>query len=188
MSTRPCARCGTRIATDQYLCADCREERPLVSTPAAGASAEGASTTDPPTIRPVAPAGRTLWRGRPIARGMVLPSRTQYHGTMFGFIAIAVAITMAAAVLVNKGVGPFIVTQVHPSGSNGVVAVAGLVRNGGNHAGRARCVATWTNTQGGRQQSGVVQTGPIEPQRSVQVSIPLTNLVQAPDDVGIDCK
>jgi hypothetical protein len=119
---------------------------------------------------------------------MVLPSRTQYHGTMFALIAIAVAITMAAAVLVNNGVGPFVVSQVQTKQPAGVIAVSGLVRNGGNHAGRARCVATWTNTQGGPQQSGVVQTESIAPHRSVTVAIQLPNLTVVPDDVGIDCK
>lgn len=179
MSTRPCARCGTRIASDQYLCADCREERTLTTTALAGAS-------DGP-VGPAAAEGRT-WRGRPLPRGMVLPSRTQYHGTMFAFIAAAVAVTMAAAVLVNKGVGPFPVTQIESSQQGSVVSVDGLVRNNGSNAGRARCVATWTNRQGGLQQSGVIQTAVIQPSQATTVSLELTDLTVTPDDLSIDCK
>ena len=183
MSTRPCARCGTRIANDLYLCADCRDER---------TSSIGSPTAAmPSTVERQgqhAPAEAPTWRGKPVPRGMALPSRTQYHGTMFAFIAAAVVITMAAAVLVNKGIGPFVVTQVQPSEASGVVSVTGLVRNGGTNPGRARCVATWTNTQGGRQQTGVFQTAVIRPERASVVSIPLANVAVIPEDLAIDCK
>src|SRR4051794_18385436 len=187
MSTRPCARCGTRIPSDQHLCADCREERTVPvpvqarRTEAPGRS-EGQAGVDRTTPDPVSqprprvgqePPARATWRGRPLARGMILPSRTQYHGTMFAFIAAAVAVTMAAAVLINKGVGPFPVTGVHATSSKGAIAVTGLVRNIGTHPGRARCVGTWTNAQGGRQQTGVVQTPLIGADQAVTVSIPL---------------
>jgi hypothetical protein len=119
---------------------------------------------------------------------MVLPSGSQYHGTMFALVAAAVVVTMAAAVLVNKGVGPFTVAQVQPSRSVGALSVSGFVRNVGTHAGRARCVATWTNGQGGRQQTGVVQTTIIEPGKATTVVIPLRNLTTVPPDVGIDCR
>jgi hypothetical protein len=135
-----------------------------------------------------APAEARTWRGRPLPRGMVLPSRTQYHGTMFAFIAAAVAVTMAAAVLVNKGVGPFPVTDVQASQTGTVVSVTGLVRNNGTNPGRARCVATWTNTQGGLQQTGVVQTTVIQPSQAAMVSIELTDLVVMPTDLSIDCR
>ena len=119
---------------------------------------------------------------------MVLPSSTQYHGTMFALVAAAVVITMAAAVLVNKGVGPFSVTQIQPSQSGGVVAVTGFVRNVGTHAGRARCVAIWTNSQGGREQTGVVQTPMIDPGRATTVAITLRNIAIVPANIGIDCR
>jgi hypothetical protein len=152
---------------------------------AATATAEPAATVEPVAA---APAEARTWRGRPLPRGMVLPSRTQYHGTMFAFIAAAVAVTMAAAVLVNKGVGPFPVTQVQASQTGTVVSVTGLVRNNGSNPGRARCVATWTNTQGGPQQTGVVQTTVIQPSQAAMVSIELTDLVVMPDDLSIDCR
>jgi hypothetical protein len=119
---------------------------------------------------------------------MVLPSSSQYHGTMFALVAAAVVVTMAAAVLVNKGVGPFPVSQVQPSQSGTVVSVTGSVRNAGTHPGRARCVATWTNLQGGRQQTGVVQTALIDAGRAATVTITLRNITIAPPDLGIDCR
>ena len=119
---------------------------------------------------------------------MVLPSGSQYHGTMFALVAAAIVVTMAAAVLVNKGVGPFTVPQIQPSQSNGIVSVSGFVRNGGTHPGRARCVATWTNSQGGRQQTGVSQTPLIDPGRATTVAITLRNVAVVPPDLGIDCR
>jgi hypothetical protein len=107
---------------------------------------------------------------------------------MFALVAAAVVVTMAAAVLVNKGVGPFTVAQIQPSLTSGVVSVTGSVRNGGTHPGRARCVATWTNSQGGRQQTGVVQTALIDPGRATTVSITLRNVTIVPSDLGIDCR
>ncbi len=118
---------------------------------------------------------------------MVLPSRTQYHGTMFAFIAAAVAVTMAAAVLINKGAGPFTVSGTRASETGGVVKVSGIVLNSGTRAGRARCVATWTTTDGGRQQSGVVQTPVILAQATYTITIPLTEVTVLPSDLGIDC-
>ena len=175
MSTRPCARCGTRIPSDQYLCADCREERPVATQQVAAEQEQKPAQT------------RTMWRGRPVARGMVLPSRTQYHGTMFAFIAAAVAVTMAAAVLINKGAGPFTVSGTRASDAGTVITVSGLVLNSGTRAGRARCVATWTTTDGGRQQSGVTQTPVILPQATYPLTISLTQITVLPSDLAIDC-
>jgi len=176
MSTRPCARCGTRIPSDQYLCADCREERPVVT-----------QVADPDQEPKAAVQTRQMWRGKPLARGMVLPSKTQYHGTMFAFIAAAVAVTMAAAVLVNKGAGPFTVSGTRASDTGGVIKVSGVVLNSGTRAGRARCVAAWTTTDGGRQQSGLVQTPVILAQATYVVTIPLTQITVLPSDLSIDC-
>jgi len=139
------------------------------------------------TTPPAPTAGRT-WRGRQVPRGMILPSRSQYHGTMFAFIAAAVAVTMAAAVLINKGVGPFPVGNLHTKQTGDQITVTGLVRNAGTHPGRARCVATWTTTEGGRQQTGVVQTQLIAADGISTVTIPLANLTVVPSDVAIDCK
>ncbi len=139
------------------------------------------------TAQPPGATGRT-WRGRRVPRGMILPSRTQYHGTMFAFIAAAVAVTMAAAVLINKGVGPFPVANLHTKQTGDLITVSGLVRNAGTHPGRARCVATWTTTEGGRQQTGVVQTPLIAADGISTVTIPLANLTVIPSDLAVDCK
>jgi hypothetical protein len=119
---------------------------------------------------------------------MVMPSRTQYHGTMFALVAGAVAITMTAAVLINNGVGPFPVTGVQSRTTGGVVTVSAQVRNAGSHPGRARCVALWTTSDGGTQQSRLMQTPPIAAGAAVAMTIPLPNLAIVPDDLSIDCK
>jgi hypothetical protein len=183
MATRACARCGASIPADQFLCADCREERPAAAVGAGEQASEQPRPSAPPTILT-----RPTWRGRPVPKGMVMPSRTQYHGTMFALVAGAVAITMAAAVLINNGVGPFPVTSVQSRAAGGVVTVSAQVRNAGSHPGRARCVATWATSDGGTQQSRVTQSPPIAAGAAVSVSIPLPNLTIVPDDLSIDCK
>src|SRR5438105_4790059 len=134
--THPCARCGTSISAEQFLCAACRDEH---VRPAARVVVDEAPPQE-------APADRT-WRGQPIPSGMVLPSRTQYHGTMYALIAVGVAITLALGALLGGGVGPFATSDVRTGQGSGGPQVTATVRNGGNHAGRARCVATWTDEQ-----------------------------------------
>src|SRR2546423_13537003 len=175
--THPCARCGTSIPSDQFLCAACRDEQ---VRPAARVAVEEAPPEDATT-------GRT-WRGQPIPSGMVLPSRTQYHGTMYALIAVGVAITLTLGALLGGGVGPFTPSNVRTGQGSGGPQVAATVRNGGNHAGRARCVATWTDTQGGPRQSPVVQTDVIQPGQAATVTIALANLQTAPPGVAVDCK
>ena len=185
MGTRPCARCGVRIPTDQYLCADCREERPVASPSPTAVGAVGSRSV---RGAPTGSAPRSTWRGKPLPRGMVLPSRTQYHGTMFAFIAVAVAVTMTAAVLINKGVGPFTVSGIQTQQKAGVITVTGLVRNNGSHPGRARCVASWTDSQGGRQETSVVQSALIGASQAAPVTIGLADVAVVPNDVAIDCR
>lgn len=121
---------------------------------------------------------------------MVLPSRTQYHGTVFGAIAVGMAIVLALGVFVNRGVGPFRVynEQISPGVglSAGPVATA-IVQNKGDHAGPARCVAFWTDLDGGTHPTTVVSTRTIEPGRSVPVSIQL-NAGALTSHVQITCK
>ncbi len=133
------------------------------------------------------PRDRT-WRGQPVPPGMVLPSRTQYHGTMYGLIALGVVVTLTLAVLVNKGVGPFTVTGTHVRDANGALSVVAQVQNQGDHAGRGRCVATWTDVNGGAQQSAVVPSGVIQPGGTAEVAIPLVGLLVPPNPVKVDCK
>src|SRR5712692_5578891 len=154
MSTRSCARCGTPIDPAQYLCSRCRDELP-VERPAQVIAPEAPLDHE---RSPDLPADRT-WRGRPVPPGMVLPSRTQYHGTMYGLIALGVVVTLTLAVLVNKGVGPFSVTGTHVREANGALEVVAQVQNQGDHGGRGRCVATWTDVNGGPHQSAVTQSG-----------------------------
>lgn len=175
--THPCARCGTPIGSGEFLCAACRDEQ--VATPPAAAHQD----TDAVQTQQV----RT-WRGQPVPRGMVLPSRTQYHGTMYALIAVGVAITLTLAALVNGGVGPFTSTDVRTVQTSDGPEVTATVHNQGDHAGRARCVATWTGTQGGLQQSSLVQTNLIPPGQAANVTIRLTNLQTAPPTVTMDCK
>jgi hypothetical protein len=185
MDTRPCARCGTPIDARDHLCARCLEELPL-ERPARVATVE-AERTEP---RPVPPPERT-WRGQPVPSGMVLPSQTQYHGTMYALIALGVAVTMVLAVLVNKGVGPFAVTGTNAgiAGSGSAqVEVNALVHNIGARAGRARCVARWTDQIGGPRQSSVILTEVIAPDETASVTVPLPGLLEPPSPVTVDCK
>jgi hypothetical protein len=179
--TRPCARCGTGIPLDQFLCGACRDEQVRPAT------ARVAVEDAPAPQDTAAPAART-WRGQPIPPGMILPSRTQYHGTMYALIAVGVAITLALAALVGGGVGPFTTSDVTTSPGAGGPQVTATVRNGGSHAGRARCVVTWTDVQGGPRQSGVVQTEVIQPGAAASVTIPLAGLQAAPSGLTVDCK
>src|SRR4249919_1167641 len=135
MSTKPCARCGTAVAAGEHLCWRCRQELPVERPTRVAASGEG---SPPPSGPP-----RQLWRGQPVPPGMVLPSRTQYHGTMYALIALGVAVTLTLAVLINKGVGPFVVSgvQVHQGTGNAAAWATGSVTNEGDRTGRARCVA-----------------------------------------------
>jgi hypothetical protein len=119
---------------------------------------------------------------------MVLPSRTQYHGTMYGLIALGVVVTLTLAVLVNKGVGPFSVTGTHVREANGALEAVAQVQNQGDHGGRGRCVATWTDVNGGPHQSAVTQSGVIQPGGTAEVAIPLTGLVSPPSPITVDCR
>jgi hypothetical protein len=177
-ASHPCARCGTPVGADQFLCAACRDER-------VGPGPARVAVQEAPASQ--VPAGQT-WRGQPVPRGMVLPSRTQYHGTMYALIAVGVAVTLTLAALVNGGVGPFAATNVRSVQTANGPQVVATVRNQGEHSGRARCVATWTSAQGGLQQSGVVQTDLIQPGQSADVTIPLFALRTGPANVTIDCK
>jgi hypothetical protein len=94
------------------------------------------------------------FRGARVPKGMVLPSRVQYHGTVFGLIAVGIVLVMVLGLLVSSGVGPFIasgvtVTQLTDiSTGTSTATVTAVVTNRGTHAGQARCVALYT-TGGG---------------------------------------
>jgi hypothetical protein len=196
METRSCARCGTSISTDRHLCDRCLQELPVERPVRAGVS-EAARPVEPgdPTTEPD-PSARNerpivTWRGEPVPPGMILPSRTQYHGTMYGLIAVGVVITLVLAVLVNKGVGPFAVTgtslQRATTGTDAFVVVA-QVENQGQHSGTARCVAIWTDRNGGSHLTPVVVSGDMKPGSTVTVSVPLSGVAAPPSSYRIDCK
>jgi hypothetical protein len=89
---------------------------------------------------------------------------------------------------VNGGVGPFTSTDVRTVETSDGPEITATVHNQGDHAGRARCVATWTAEQGGLRQSGLVQTDLIAPGQAAGITIPLTTLQTAPPDITMDCK
>jgi hypothetical protein len=159
VSTKVCARCGTSVEADEHLCWRCRQELPIEREAPANVTPQGS---------------RVMFRGQPVPDGMVLPSRTQYHGTVFAAIAVGVAIVLALGVLVSNGVGPFTVSnqRVAPAGSDTVgPVVTATVKNLGDHAGQARCVAFWTDQQGGTHPTQVVSTQTVNPAQSVPVVI-----------------
>jgi len=105
---------------------------------------------------------------------MVLPSRTQYHGTVLGMIAIGIVVVLTLAVFVSTGAGPYRVTNTLVGlTTNGVPAVTASVTNLGTNAGEARCLALWTDTTGAETPTRAVQTAIIQPGSSGTVSIPL---------------
>ena len=180
MSARACARCGTPVGPDEYLCWNCRQELPAAA--AEPAEAEDVASDEPP---------RTF-RGSRVPAGMVLPSRVQYHGTVLGLIAIGIVIVLALGVLVSTGVGPFITSGVSaqqrgggPDGSQPFVT--GTVTNRGDHAGKARCVALYASAGGGRVPTQSVESGVISPHGTATVTI-LLPPGSSTRGVTLDCK
>ena len=164
--TNTCARCGTAVEADEHLCWRCRQELPI-QQPAA--TAQGTRPGD----------GSALFRGQSVPEGMTLPSRTQYHGTVFGAIAIGMVVVLLLGMFASRGVGPFSVSNVRAgtavsglSLGQGPVAAA-TVKNLGDRAGQARCVAYWSDAEGQNHPTPVVVTRTIEPGKSAAVSIQL---------------
>jgi hypothetical protein len=191
MTTRRCARCGTSVGQDEYLCWDCRQELPAQTpAPAMAGAAGGAaqSTTGTPTD-----VERTF-RGARVPKGMVLPSRVQYHGTVFGFIAVGIVLVMVLGLLVSSGVGPFIasaptVSQTADAATGTAkTTVTATVTNRGTHEGKARCVALYTTGGGGGQiPTQSVTTAVIPAHATGSVSIDLPTGAEA-GRVTVDCK
>lgn len=154
---------------------------PARGAPAGSAAAEGAPAGGQPPRAP-----RTF-RGRPVPPGMVLPSRTQYHGTIMGMIAIGIVLVLTLGVFLNSGVGPFAISNLRVVPESPPVAT-GTVINRGDHAGPARCVATWQTPQGGLQETLTVTTEPIAPGSSRSVRITLPFATTGAERVAISCK
>jgi len=170
MPARACARCGNPVGPDEYLCWDCRQELPI--QPPAEPAAEAASRSGGQDAREAGPV-RTF-RGGVVPRGMVLPSRTQYHGTVLGMIAIGIVVVLTLAVFVSTGAGPYRVTNTLVGQSAaGAPAVTASVTNLGTNAGEARCLALWTDASGAQQPTRAVQTAIIQPGSSGTVTIAL---------------
>ena len=190
MSARRCARCGTSVGQDEYLCWDCRQELPA-QTPAPAMAAAGGGSVPAPT----APAfDERTFRGARVPNGMVLPSRVQYHGTVFGLIAVGIVLVMVLGLLVSSGVGPFltsgvIVSQTGNSATGSAkTTVTATVTNRGTHEGQARCVALYTTGGGGGEiptQSVTTAVIPARGTGSVTIGLPTGALTSR---VSVDCK
>ena len=172
MPARACARCGNPVGSDEYLCWSCRQELPV--RPVEPAAAEAASEGAAGGAAAAAPGSVRVFRGAAVPKGMVLPSQRQYHGTVLGMIAIGIVVVLTLAVFVTTGAGPYTVTNtiVQPSGGTGALATAS-VTNQGTDGGRARCIALWTNLQGGELVTKAVETATIAPGSTGQVTIQL---------------
>jgi hypothetical protein len=180
MSERACARCGTPVGPDEYLCWNCRQELP--ANVAAAAEAEDAAPGE---------AARTF-RGSAVPEGMVLPSRVQYHGTVLGLIAVGIVIVLSLGVLVSTGVGPFIASGISAHDTGGGASgtqpfVTGTVTNRGDHAGKARCVALYTSAAGGQVPTQSVETGIISAHGTAHVAIVLPP-GSSTHRASLDCK
>jgi hypothetical protein len=185
MSERACARCGAPVGPDEYLCWRCRQELPAES-PVAESGSTATATAATPGEEP-----RTF-RGGVLPRGMVLPSRVQYHGTVLGLIAVGIVIVLTLGVFVSTGVGPFIVSGISAQETGGGQTgsqpfVTGTVTNRGDHAGRARCVVLYTDASGGQIPTQSVETRIIQPHATGTVTIALPPGVST-HDVVLDCK
>jgi len=135
-----------------------------------------------------------MFRGARVPKGMILPSRTQYHGTVFGFIAVGIVLVLVLGLLVSSGVGPFIASGVTVSQttdtSSGAAKtmVNATVTNRGTHSGQARCVALYTTGGGGGQiPTQSIQTAVIPAKGTGSVSIPLPVGAET-SHVTVDCK
>jgi hypothetical protein len=185
MSERACARCQSPVGPDEYLCWRCRQELPA-ETPASEPGSVATAAASPPGEEP-----RTF-RGGVIPRGMVLPSRVQYHGTVLGLIAVGIVIVLTLGVFVSTGVGPFIVSGItaQPTGGGQTGSqplVTGTVTNRGDHAGKARCVVLYTDASGGQIPTQSVETGIIAPHATGTIRISLPTGAST-HDVVFDCK
>jgi hypothetical protein len=156
------------------------------------ASSAGSTSTVPPAAMP--DGGERTFRGARVPKGMVLPSRVQYHGTVFGLVAAGIVLVMVLGLLVSSGVGPFIASGVTVSQAAGtstgaaVTTVHAAVTNRGTHDGKARCVALYTSGGGGGQiPTQSVQTAVIPAHGIGSVSIPLP-IGALTDHVTVDCK
>jgi hypothetical protein len=134
------------------------------------------------------------FRGARVPNGMVLPSRVQYHGTVFGLIAVGIVLVMVLGLLVSSGVGPFIasgvtVSQTADSATGSAkTTVTAVVTNRGTHGGQARCVALYTTGGGGGQiPTQSVTTATITAHGTGSVSIDLPIGAQS-SHVSVDCK
>jgi hypothetical protein len=134
------------------------------------------------------------FRGARVPNGMVLPSRVQYHGTVFGLIAVGIVLVMVLGLLVSSGVGPFIasgvtVSQTADSATGSAkTTVTAVVTNRGTHGGQARCVALYTTGGGGGQiptQSVTTATIPAHGTGSVSIDLPIG---AQSSHVSVDCK
>jgi hypothetical protein len=125
---------------------------------------------------------------------MVLPSRVQYHGTVFGLIAVGIVLVMVLGLLVSSGVGPFLasgatVSQTSdPATGSATTTVTATVTNRGTHGGQARCVALYTTGGGGSQiPTQAVTTAEIPARGTGSVSIDLPIGAES-SHVAVDCK
>jgi hypothetical protein len=134
------------------------------------------------------------FRGARVPKGMVLPSRVQYHGTVFGLIAVGIVLVMVLGLLVSSGVGPFIASGVTLSQTadsatgSAKTTVTAVVTNRGTHGGQARCVALYTTGGGGGQiptQSVTTATIPAHGTGSVSIDLPIG---AESSHVSVDCK
>jgi hypothetical protein len=158
------------------------------------ASAGATGGTPPPAADGTPQDGERTFRGARVPKGMVLPSRTQYHGTVFGLVAAGIVLVMVLGLLVSSGVGPFVASGVTVSqatdSSTGAAktVVNATVTNRGQHGGKARCVALYTSGGGGGQiPTQSVQTAviPAHGTGSVSIGLPTGALT---DHVTVDCK
>jgi hypothetical protein len=143
MSARTCARCGTAVGPDEYLCWNCRQELP----------AQGGVATQTEQ----APGD---------------PERT-FRGAAVGIIVVlslSVLVSSGVGPFIASGVSAH-QTGAGPGGTQ--ASVSGTVTNRGDHAGKARCVALYTSGGSGQVPTQSVETAVIPPHGTGTVTIVL---------------
>ena len=121
--------------------------------------------------------------------GMVAPSATQVHGTIFVAIVLGVVLLgVLGSLVVGRG-GPYDATVVgFEVSQTGGLDVALQVGNGGDHPGRGRCQLTLRDGDRAIVQQALTISPRIEPQADVEFTYTIVELTEPPASVEVICQ
>ncbi len=121
--------------------------------------------------------------------GMVTPSATQVHGTIFVAIVLGVVLlAVLSSFLIGRG-GPYAAQvagfQVTAAGG---LDVALHVENAGSHQGRGRCQLTLRDSDRAIVQQALTISPRIEPLGAVDFTYTIVELTEPPATVEVICQ